>query len=71
MKEVSRLPGCLVLAAGSHRRFGPSKLLQPLADGKALIQHTLDALKASGLPVALVHRPDDAALLDQIDAATI
>ena len=68
---TAALPGCLILAAGSHRRFGSSKLLQPLADGRALILHTLDALKASGLPVALVRRPDDVALLDQIDATTI
>ncbi|MEZ5507377.1 MAG: nucleotidyltransferase family protein [Gammaproteobacteria bacterium] len=57
------MPGCLILAAGSHRRFGSAKLLHPLADGRPLIQHTLDHLQASGLPLALIHRPDDSALL--------
>ncbi len=57
------MPGCLILAAGSHRRFGSAKLLHPLADGRPLIQHTLDAISATGLPIALVHRPDDTALL--------
>lgn len=57
------MPGCLILAAGSHRRFGSAKLLHPLADGRPLIQHTLDNLQNSGLPLALIHRPDDSALL--------
>ena len=68
---AAALPGCLILAAGSHRRFGPSKLLQPLADGRSLIHHTLDAAKTSSLPVALVHRPDDRALLEQISDPSI
>src|SRR5690606_20575102 len=62
-KDRSHMPGCLILAAGSHRRFGSAKLLHPLADGRPLIQHTLDHLQASGLPLALIHRPDDSALL--------
>jgi ATP-dependent RNA helicase RhlB len=60
------MPGCLILAAGSHRRFGSAKLLHPLADGRPLIQHTLDAIQASGLPMALVHRPDDHDLLNAV-----
>ncbi|HVL00479.1 MAG TPA: ATP-dependent RNA helicase RhlB, partial [Dongiaceae bacterium] len=65
---IATSPGCLILAAGSHRRFGSAKLLHPLADGRPLIAHTLDVLRASGLPLALVHRPDDHALLAQIDS---
>ena len=57
------LPGCLILAAGSARRFGTQKLLHPMADGRPLLQHTLDAITATGLQAALVHRPDDQALL--------
>lgn len=58
--------GCLILAAGSHRRFGAAKLMHPLADGSPLIQHTLRQISASGLPMALVHRPDDAELLEAV-----
>ena len=36
---ASAPPGCLILAAGSHRRFGAAKLLHPLADGRPLIFH--------------------------------
>ena len=60
------MPGCLILAAGSHRRFGSAKLLHPLADGRPLIQHTLDAILASGLSMALVYRPDDHELLSAV-----
>ncbi|HET8705187.1 MAG TPA: nucleotidyltransferase family protein [Pseudomonadales bacterium] len=59
--------GCLILAAGSHRRFGAAKLLHPLADGRPLIQHSLRQIQASGLPMALVHRPDDGALLQAVN----
>lgn len=58
--------GCLILAAGSHRRFGAAKLVHPLADGYPLIQHTFRHLSASGLPMAMVHRPDDIELLDAV-----
>ena len=64
------LPGCLILAAGSARRFGTQKLLHPMADGRPLIQHTLDAVTATGLETALVYRPDDQALLEAIAGYT-
>lgn len=63
--------GFLVLAAGFHRRFGAPKLLQPLADDRPLIQHTLQNICATGLPVALVHKPDDQALLQAIESFSI
>lgn len=48
------LPTVLVLASGRGRRFTASggrthKLMAPLA-GKTVLQHTLDAVRASGLP---------------------
>ena len=46
--------GGLILAAGEARRFGSQKLLAPL-DGRPLVQHVIDAAKASSLEdVALV-----------------
>ena len=37
---------CLVLAAGSARRFGACKLLHPLSDGRSILQHTLGLYSA-------------------------
>lgn len=47
------LPTVIVLASGRGERFiasgGKTHKLQALLDGKPLLQHTLDAVKASGL----------------------
>ena len=40
--------GAVVLAAGAGSRFGGGKLLAPL-DGRPILQHVLDALRAAGL----------------------
>jgi molybdenum cofactor cytidylyltransferase len=48
------LPVVLVLASGRGERFtasgGTVHKLQALLDGKSVLQHTLDAVRASGLP---------------------
>ena len=50
----SRLPTVLVLASGRGERFtasgGTVHKLQALLAGKPVLQHTLDAVRASGLP---------------------
>jgi molybdenum cofactor cytidylyltransferase len=47
-------PTVLILASGWGERFlasgGTTHKLQALLDGKTVLQHTLDAVKASGLP---------------------
>jgi molybdenum cofactor cytidylyltransferase len=43
----------VVLAAGKSSRFGSPKLLAPL-DGRPVLQHTLDAVAASGLDDVVV-----------------
>ena len=52
------MPVVIVLAAGRGERFlasgGATHKLQALLAGKAVIDHTLDAVKASGLPYHLV-----------------
>lgn len=52
----------VVLAAGAARRFGSDKLLAGL-DGKALLQHVLDALAAAGIddPIVVLAPGRDAA----------
>jgi molybdenum cofactor cytidylyltransferase len=45
--------GILLLAAGSSRRFGSDKRRALLPDGRSLLQTTLDAITASGLPAQL------------------
>ncbi len=36
--------GCLLMAAGNAKRFGENKLLCAAKDGRALIEHALDAI---------------------------
>ncbi len=54
-----RQPVVLVLAAGRGERFaasgGTTHKLQALLAGKAVLQHVLDAVAASGLPHHVVH----------------
>ena len=50
---------CLILAAGQSRRFGSTKLLHPMADGRTLIQHTIAIYQAVFDEVQVVIRPDD------------
>ena len=63
---MSNAAGCLVLAAGASRRFGSPKLLHTMADGRPLIQHTLQAICKSGLEVVVVHKPNDTALINAL-----
>ncbi len=58
----------VLLAAGRASRFGEAKLLHPLPDGGAIGVHAARNLRAAGLQVTAVVRPDDgllAALLEQ------
>lgn len=52
--EAARLPTVLVLASGRGERFAASggrvHKLQALLAGKPVLQHTLEAVRASGLP---------------------
>ncbi|MCZ8253137.1 MAG: nucleotidyltransferase family protein [Hylemonella sp.] len=54
-------PTVLVLASGRGERFlaagGGTHKLQALLDGKTVLQHTLDAVRASGLPWHLEEAP--------------
>lgn len=54
-------PTVLVLASGRGERFlaagGGTHKLQALLDGKPVLQHTLDAVRASGLPWHLEEAP--------------
>ena len=45
------ITGVLLLAAGQGRRFGSDKRFATLADGRTLLEATLDALADTGLPV--------------------
>ena len=57
----------IVLAAGAGTRFGGGKLLARL-EGRPILQHVLDALRAAGLEdVIVVTGPDHAALDAAID----
>ena len=53
-KTPKRPPTVLILASGRGERFlasgGTTHKLQALLGGKTVLQHTLDAVKASGLP---------------------
>ena len=51
--------GILLLAAGRGRRFGADKRFATLADGRTLLESTLDAAVASGLPICVCLRPQD------------
>jgi molybdenum cofactor cytidylyltransferase len=52
--RLKNLPTVLILASGRGERFlasgGTTHKLQALLAGKTVLQHTLDAVKASGLP---------------------
>jgi molybdenum cofactor cytidylyltransferase len=54
-------PTVIVLASGRGERFraagGGTHKLQSLLDGKPVLQHTLDAVRASGLPWHLEEAP--------------
>jgi len=53
-------------AAGHSRRIGRPKLLLPLADGRALIEHVLAAWRASCVDeIVVVMRRDDAPLAER------
>ena len=55
LKDFLRGVRCIVMASGCSRRYGKDKLLEPL-DGRALLLHTLDSLKAAGLEPLVVTR---------------
>ena len=53
-------------AAGHSRRIGRPKLLLPLADGRALVEHVLTAWRASSVDeIVVVMRRDDAPLAER------
>ncbi len=64
----------IVLAAGRGKRFlasgGATHKLAALMDGKTVLQHTLAAVHATGLPYHVVH-PIDTANLNASDNTTI
>lgn len=51
--------GILLLAAGRARRFGSDKRRALLADGRSLLQHSLDRLGETGLPLYVCLGPED------------
>lgn len=65
----------ILLAAGRGRRFDASgkqdKLLQTLADGKSVAQHSAQNLLAVMPHIVAVTRPDSAVLSDQLQAMGI
>lgn len=54
--------GCIVLAAGSSRRFGTDKRQALLDDGRRLLDATLQSIPELFAPRILVLRPDDSTL---------
>ena len=60
---MSNAVAAIVLAAGAGRRFGGGKLLARL-EGKAILQHVLDALASAGIGETVVVVGDDEAALD-------
>lgn len=54
--------GILLLAGGSSRRFGADKRFTKLATGAGLLETTLEHIQASGLPLLVCLRSDDADL---------
>ena len=54
--------GCIVLAAGSSRRFGTDKRQALLDDGRRLLDATLQSIPVLFAPQILVLRPDDSTL---------
>jgi len=67
-----RPPTVLILASGRGERFtasgGQGSKLQALLQGKTVLQHTVDAVRASGLPYHLESAPH-AGMGDSIAAA--
>ena len=58
----------ILLAAGRGTRFGGDKLRHTLADGRAIAVHAAANLRAAGLRVVAVVRPEDAALRKLLEA---
>jgi molybdenum cofactor cytidylyltransferase len=58
----------VLLAAGAGTRFGGDKLLAPLRSAPALGVAALRNLKAAGLPVVAVVRPEDVRLATMLQA---
>ena len=57
--------GCIVMASGLSRRYGKNKLLENL-DGKEVIRHTCEHLRAAGLkPVTVTRSEEVKALLEK------
>ncbi|MBQ0005663.1 MAG: EF2563 family selenium-dependent molybdenum hydroxylase system protein, partial [Clostridiales bacterium] len=50
--------GCVIMASGESRRFGENKLLTPF-DGKAMIQHIIDAAKDVFAELVIVTRHEE------------
>jgi molybdenum cofactor cytidylyltransferase len=68
---VARRAFAIVPAAGESRRMGEPKLLLPIG-GKPLVEHTLDAWKASRVErIVVVVRPDDESLAHLVLAAGV
>ena len=59
---------CLVLAAGSARRYGSAKLLHRLDDGRSILQHTLGTYTELFDQVTVICN-DNLRLIDQAIAA--
>lgn len=64
--NISNMPTVLVLAAGRGERYlasgGKTHKLAALLEGKTILQRTLDAVSASGLPYHVVSPCEDQAL---------
>jgi len=58
----------ILLAAGRGTRFGGDKLQHTLADGRAVAAHAAANLRAAGLPVIAVVRPEDERLRELLEA---
>ena len=50
--EYPQKPACMILCAGTSRRFGSNKMLAPLA-GKPLLAHTIDRVRPQVSKLAL------------------
>jgi molybdenum cofactor cytidylyltransferase len=61
----------VILAAGRSSRMGRSKSLLTCADGRTFVHALADALSGGGAdPIAVVGRPDDAALREEVARLT-